>query len=111
LRNVPTRTRILVKGRADNRCERCSQYKPLEMSHRIARGMGGSKVGQDNPALYNALCHACHAWVEANPLLAHAGGWKVDRGADVCTVPCHAFYGWVLLDRQGGARTYNGETA
>jgi len=108
LRNVPTKTRQLVRTRADNRCERCGQSKPLEMSHRIARGMGGSLIGQDNPALYNALCHDCHAWVEANPLLAHAGGWKVDRGADVTTAPVHTWYGWVLLDHQGVARSYDG---
>lgn len=105
MRNTPTKVRALVRARCDARCERCGQRKPLEMSHRIARGMGGTLLGQDNPALYNGLCHDCHAWVEANPLLAHAGGWKVDREADVTKVPCHAFYGWVLLDRDGGAHT------
>jgi len=50
------------------------------MSHRIARGMGGTRTGQTDPALYCHLCHACHAWVEAHPREAAATGYKVPAG-------------------------------
>lgn len=73
----------------------------LEMSHRRARGMGGSTKGQDDPALYNGLCHHCHAWVEANPFEAKRWGWKVPRGRGLSEWPCKTWEGWKLLTSAG----------
>lgn len=96
MKSAPTATRSLVKARSNGYCERCGLSTNLEMSHRIAKGMGGSDKDQRSPALYNALCHRCHAWVEANPTEALATGWKVPRNTDPTQYPYrHWAWGWV----------------
>lgn len=99
---IPTRAREIVHARSQGRCERCGQHKPLEMSHRVAKGMGGSTEGQGNPALYCHLCHDCHVWVEAWPTKALSAGWKVPPGAKLEEWPVHMHDGNYLLDAQGG---------
>lgn len=111
MRQVDVQTRLLVIRRAGNRCERCG-WRPtppgqsLDMSHRKARGMGGSRKGQDDPALYNALCRHCHQWVEANPFEARRYGWKVARGTECSDAPFRSWQGWLIADSSGLAARY-----
>lgn len=107
MRKVSERTRLLVLRRARHRCERCGiAGKTLDMSHRKARGMGGSRLGQDDPALYNALCRMCHLWVERNPFEARRFGYKVAIGASLTEAPVRRWDGWVTLDSSGSSATY-----
>lgn len=100
---IPTKVRETVRARSQGRCERCNKMAgTLEMSHRDAKGMGGSTEGQGNPALYCHLCHECHAWVEANPAKALSAGWKVPPGAKLEEWPVHMHDGNFLLDDVGG---------
>lgn len=78
----------------------------LDMSHRKARGMGGTRVNQDDPALYNALCRPCHAWVESHPFEARRYGWKVPLGVPLTEHPVRTWSGWVLLLSHGGVATH-----
>jgi 5-methylcytosine-specific restriction protein A len=74
-------------------------------SHRIAKGMGGTKDPRSNTASNNLhACRACHNIVEADPKGAYARGWKIRHGqADPRMVPVwHWVHGWVLLDDAGG---------
>jgi hypothetical protein len=110
MRKVPERTRLLVLRRAGWRCERCgwrsNQQVSLDMSHRKARGMGGSKHGQDDPALYNALCRHCHQWVESNPFEARRYGYKVARDTDCHEAPYRSWQGWLIPDSSGSSATH-----
>ena len=84
------------------RCERCGtrHMQGLHMSHRQARGMGGSKTrGRPHHRLsnVNALCAKCHLrFVEKYPTLAIAEGWKVKTGMDPSTIPILMYDGWHL---------------
>ncbi|WP_326643039.1 hypothetical protein OG884_06195 [Streptosporangium sp. NBC_01755] len=74
-------------------------------SHRIAKGMGGTKDPRSNTAANNThACRACHDVVERDPAAAYANGWKIRRGlADPTDVPVrHWVHGWVRLDVAGG---------
>jgi hypothetical protein len=103
----PERTRLLVLRRAGHRCERCGIVKkPLDMSHRKAKGMGGTRLDQSNPALFNALCRYCHQWVERNPFEARRYGFKVAIGGALETTPVRRWNGWFTLDSSGSAATY-----
>lgn len=97
------RGRQLVNDRSHGRCEVCAAKDSLQWSHRRARGQGGSWA----PSNGCRLCYACHAWVEAQPVLADAGGWRlVHRDVDPATVPVWLNtvngFGWWLLDDDGG---------
>jgi 5-methylcytosine-specific restriction protein A len=70
-------TRALVKQRANDRCEVCSQYitdaMPYSLQHRRARGMGGSSlVWVNSPINLLYVCGSattpdmCHLAVEDN---------------------------------------------
>jgi 5-methylcytosine-specific restriction endonuclease McrA len=99
---VPQATRTSVLERSKFRCERCGtrQMQGLHMSHRQARGMGGSKTkGRPHHRLsnVNALCAKCHLrFVERYPTLAIAEGWKVKTGMDPSTIPILMHDGWWL---------------
>lgn len=95
--------RRIVKLRAFGRCEMCG-VAATDWSHRRAAGQGGGWRAANG--LY--LCRECHSWLEGNPLLADAGGWRlVHRDTDPALVPvwlfggCYA-RGWHLLDDDGG---------
>lgn len=50
--------------RASGICELCQLYLPLQLHHRIPRGMGGrrrTKVTHDHPDNLHCLCLVCHA--------------------------------------------------
>lgn len=71
--------------------------------------MGGSKRPDTNSAVnLAALCGSatspggCHRWVEANPLAAIDGGWRVPQYEDPALVPIqHWELGAVYLTTDG----------
>ncbi|HEY9438696.1 MAG TPA: hypothetical protein VIS29_08595 [Streptomyces sp.] len=74
-------------------------------SHRLAKGMGGTKDPCSNTAANNLhACRCCHDAVEREPQAAYARGWKIRRGAaDPREVAVrHWVHGWVFLDDMGG---------
>lgn len=96
---------ILVKARANGRCERCAA--PIvttgEVHHRIPRGMGGSRDPRINRASnLVAICRTCHSWVERYRNAAREQGWLVLRAADPGDVPIESrLHGRVLLADDG----------
>jgi hypothetical protein len=68
--------------------------------------MGGTKEGQANPALYNALCRSCHRWVEMNPFEARRYGYKVARGKRLEDAPYRTWSGWITADSNGSSATH-----
>lgn len=65
--------------------------------------MGGSVIGQDNPALYCHLCDSCHRWVESSLNDAIYTGYKVERGMDPALTPVETWYGWHYFTEKGGS--------
>lgn len=94
--------RRVVSERAHGRCEVCGQ-QGSDWAHRRAKGQGGAWRAA------NGLlqCRPCHAWCEAQPALADAGGWRlVHRDDDPAAVPVWLFggpypRGWHTLDDDG----------
>ena len=89
-----------VAARAGGRCELCGSTDSLEFSHRQARGQGGGW----EPSNGVRLCHACHHWVESNPIAAVAAGQRVTSMQDPHLVPVWLrtpWPGWFLLDDDG----------
>lgn len=79
----------------------------VDPSHRVAKGMGGTKDPRSNTASNNLhACRRCHMAVEADPAGAYARGWKVRHGVtDPADIPVwHWVHGWVYLDDEGGHR-------
>lgn len=97
--------RPVVLLRAGGRCENCSARNVrLQMSHRVARGMGGTRRSEGSahsPANLCALCASCHQRVEAHPAWAYDTGLKVRRGRDPLAAPVRMWDGWWLLADSG----------
>lgn len=97
-----------IQARAGYRCERCGESCRDQrgfgwsIQHRTARGMGGTKrepTAADGALLCGSATTGCHGFIEANPDVARAEGWRVDHGTDPHTVPIrHWYWGSVLLD-------------
>lgn len=92
----------LVRERDDWRCARCAGWGPLSTQHRVARGMGGSRLEAINlPSNLLTLCGSgttgCHGWVEHHPRWAQAHGWSVPRWQDPAEVAVWTWRGWVWL--------------
>lgn len=105
----PTVVMALLALRSGGMCELgivCLGTAPAtDPSHRIAKGMGGTRDPRSNTASNNLhSCRNCHNVVEADPAAAYANGWKIRRGvADPTDVPVlHWVHGWVRLDEAGG---------
>lgn len=114
MRSVRDATRAIVLQRSQFRCERCGvrMLKGLHMSHRQARGMGGSSSRgrpHDRPSNVNSLCAKCHlTHVERYPEEAMEEGWRVPHGGDVLEVPIQMYDGVFLLDDEGARIPYGG---
>lgn len=85
--------RLLVRGRAGDRCEACGRRgELLDQHHRRPRGLGGSSDPATNrPANLVLLCRQCHRWVEAHRSVALDMGWLVLQGHDPASVPLLVF--------------------
>ncbi|TQS30010.1 hypothetical protein [Microbispora sp. KK1-11] len=76
----------------------------MDPSHRVAKGMGGTRDERSNTAANNLhACRPCHDAVESQPARAYANGWKIRHGVqDPTQVPArHVRFGWVLLALDG----------
>ncbi|MEO3856114.1 hypothetical protein [Acrocarpospora sp. B8E8] len=104
----PADVMALLAQRSGGLCEIgmvCLGNAPaVDPSHRIAKGMGGTKDPRSNTAANNLhACRADHDLVERDPAAAYANGWKIRRGvADPTQVPVrHWVHGWILLAEDG----------
>lgn len=114
---IPAGVRALVLGRDDYQCQRCGLrighegqiFRSYSLQHRLARGMGGSRLA-NRPANLVTLCgHAtepgrCHLWAESRASDAEPEGYVLRHPADPATVPVLTVHGWRLLDDDGGTR-------
>lgn len=101
----PESTRRALYRRSGDRCEVCGVVRRshLHISHRIARGMGGTTREQwTNLSRYMLLCGRCHDVVERNPETAATYGWKAPRFSPTHLNPCWTWRGWVFLTKDGG---------
>ena len=104
MRRFPETTRLALYQRSGNRCEMCGLVRRmgLHISHRIARGMGGTTREQwDDMSRYMLICGRCHAIVEGRPTAAAKFGWKSPRFSYPWCVPARTWMGWVFLTRDG----------
>lgn len=104
----PAKVMNLLKARSGGFCEIgmvCLGTAPaVDPSHRIAKGMGGTKDPRSNTAANNLhACRADHDLVERDPAAAYANGWKIRRGVmNPDDVPVrHWVHGWILLAEDG----------
>lgn len=67
------KTRIAVRERSNEVCERCDQARAQEMHHRKNR----SQSGAWEPANILHLCSLCHVEITAEPEKSRANGWAV----------------------------------
>jgi hypothetical protein len=54
---------------------------PLDVHHKMARGMGGSRYVPSARDEVMLVCRAHHDWIERNPDIAFQQGWKVSRNS------------------------------
>jgi len=98
--------------RDNGRCLLCGATEPLDVHHRRARGMGGTRV-RDRLANVATLCRRCHDRIEAHPEQARALGYRLDAGDDPLAVAIWARTlmgtGWTLLDDDGAIRLLPGD--
>lgn len=104
-----TKTRNLVKKRAQSRCELCGLGSDRwHYHHRRPRGAGGTTT-QDSDSPSNVLLThpRCHLNViERKRMLAIGMGWLVPQGVDPATFPVRLYDGWYLLNDEGEASKY-----
>ena len=95
--------RAIVLTRADSRCERCGVFADdMQLHHRRARGMGGSKaVDTNTPANALAVCGECHRAIESMRTTAQHLGWLVRQGMAPAETPVFRQGQWVNLHDDG----------
>lgn len=101
------RTRGLVYERDFYCCQWCGNLDcgPLQLQHRRARGMGGSRLEDTNsPSNLVTIGEPDHAFIERKRDLARAFGFNVRQGVDPATVPIFLGDGWYLLMPDGSKR-------
>lgn len=112
---VPPETVEVVWVRDKGRCARCGRRLVREqrvwgwsLSHRLPRGMGGSRAAFINePGNLNLLCGSgttgCHGHIERNRAEAYDAGFLVRSGIRLpADTPIdHFLYGRVLLNDDG----------
>lgn len=83
---IPMSSRLAVRARARDRCERCGVgTQSGEWHHRRSRSVRDDLTHNERNGVY--LCTTCHAWCHAHPLLARNDGFIVSRHADPTQVP------------------------
>jgi len=73
---IPQKSRLVVRTRAHNRCERCGVGSTrAQWHHRRSRRVRTAHRHCPCNGLW--LCPTCHTWVHQNPVEARANGWIV----------------------------------
>ena len=108
----PPEVRDLIVARAGGHyCEVGTEvctYQAVEIQHRRARGMGGTrKPDTDSPANGLMVCRACHDVIERRPATSLRNGWRLRQTTDGRpTVPSEVAVVWrgrrVWLHDDGG---------
>lgn len=94
--------RAKVYERDGRRCQACGSTGPLNVQHRAARGMGGTRDPL-SVAASNLVClcgsgsHGCHGKAELNPTWAAEQGWRVPTGTVAALHPYRRFDGQLVL--------------
>jgi hypothetical protein len=92
-----TRTRWIVKGRANGRCERCGGIGE-SIHHRQNEGQGGPWTPSNCVWLCGDGVRGCHGWATNYPLSAWLDGYHLKPNEDPTKRPIeHAVFGRVLL--------------
>lgn len=96
----------LKTKRAKGVCERCAGRGRLDVHHRRARKMGGTKRPEINdPSNLLVLCRSCHHAITDSqgnrPTYEFEGLLIREDGRDTTTVKVLLAGGWFLLDNQG----------
>lgn len=100
--------RRIVYARSGGLCELCG-HRAESWSHRRASGQGGEWAASNGLHLCGDGVRGCHGWLEAHPLWADAGGWRlVHRDPDPAVTPVWLPGGWVLLADDGGKSSVRG---
>ncbi len=94
------KTRIAVRQRSNEVCERCDQARATDMHHRKNR----SQSGRWHPANIMHICALCHVEITAEPELARENGWSMLSTHNPADVPVLRRGIWCLLDNVGGWR-------
>lgn len=99
----PTRkTRAIVLDRDEHRCVVCSTSQGLQIHHRRARGMGGTRRPDTNhPQNLVTVCAHHHQWIETHRVWATGHGLLVKQSEDPAAIPVTTWRGVVLLDAAG----------
>lgn len=99
----PKQVRDVIVRRSQGICERCAAAPAVQIHHRRARGMGGSKAADTNVASNGlAVCVSCHQQIEANRADSLKYGWLVRQGQEPAEVPVFRMGTWVQLNSDGG---------
>ena len=104
-----TRTREIIKNRANGSCEVCGMTLRIyaQIHHRRPRGMGGTKQAATASAANGLYIHQkCHETIERNRATGLRKGWLVSQSDDPVQVPVQLWYGWHLLNDDGTVQKY-----
>ena len=86
----------------DRACIVCGGSDYLQVHHRRARGMGGTRRAETNDAANLVLvCLEHHAWIESNREVALDRGLLVPQAGDPASVPLIRHGAWVFLTDDG----------
>lgn len=106
--DIPTKARIAVKIRANEKCERCGMGCQGDWHHRRSRSVRDDETHTVLNGVY--LCRTCHSWVHANPMLARGQGFIVSRYRIPSEEPFkHWSLGWVIPTDNGLRHAYANE--
>lgn len=83
----------------------------VDIQHRRARGMGGSRLASTNlPGSLLAVCRSCHSRIEGNLVVARVNGWSVRQAvANPGGVAVLRLGVWVLLGDDGSVTEVDDE--
>ena len=102
-------SQVIVRARAQDRCERCGTSTLTagsQVHHRHPRKVGGARRNPwiNLPGNLLNLCPGCHEWIEHHREDARDCGWLVPMGATISrdAPMLHALHGWVYLTDDGG---------
>lgn len=104
-----TRTREIIRNRANGYCEVCGMALRIyaQIHHRRPRGMGGTRQADSaSPANGLYVHQKCHDTIERNRATGLRKGWLVRQGDDPAQIPVQLWTGWHLLKDDGSVEKY-----